>query len=61
MKMRVWIVEILSEAYLKKPCKWIPTVGCALTKENGIEVLREWRDKSSFRCRLRKYTAHEGG
>ena len=48
----VWIVEMFWRS-------WGATVGVALTREDGREVLRDWQRRNpTDRFRLRAYAAH---
>ena len=56
---RIWVVEIKFE----DTDKWEATVGVALTREVGREVLREWQTKhvAGIPLRLRPYEAEQRG
>lgn len=47
----VWIVEMLCES------EWVPTVGVAMNRVDGREVLSYWREKNPRdRFRLTRYS-----
>lgn len=49
--MHVWIVEMMCGS------KWHPTVGCGLSRVDGLVELVTWRSKNpSNKFRLKKYT-----
>ena len=49
---RIWVVEMFND----ESRRWEPTVGCALTKQDGRPVVREWRTRNAgCRFRLVKY------
>jgi len=51
---RVWIVEMLDDT----TGKWVPTVGCSLTKDVGLREATKWREHNpNDRFRLRCYIA----
>lgn len=51
-KRRVWIVE------MRLGKSWHPTVGCALTRSDGLDALREWRiNNPNDRFRVVSYFA----
>jgi hypothetical protein len=49
---RVWIVEMLNDI----TDRWEPTVGCALTRDDGRVKVDEWKSRNpSDSFRLRPY------
>lgn len=55
---RIWIVEMWMSS-LRKP-RWQPTIGAALTREDGREVLCDWRKRNPHdKFRLRSYMNKE--
>lgn len=50
----VWIVEMLHAGL----SEWHSTVGCKLTKQDGLREMRDWRDRNpNDRFRLKRYAA----
>jgi hypothetical protein len=44
--MRLWVVEMWVDTLKRKKPHWGPTVGVALVRDEGKNVLREWRDSN---------------
>ncbi len=55
--MKVWIVEMLNDAYIESVPKWQPTVGCSLTKNDGLKELKKWKKRNCGKFRLVKYVS----
>lgn len=57
MKNHVWVIEMKDEK------KWMPTVGCGLTKDDAIWVKKSKWDYQGPRgtFRIRKYVPEEKG
>ena len=54
MRRHVWVVEMK----FKGISEWEPTVGCALTREDGRELRVEWKKRNpDDQFRLTKYEA----
>mgnify|MGYP001559842971 CR=1 FL=1 len=50
----IWVIEMLCEYVIGY--KWGPTVGCKLSKEEGMKELRSWKQRNPHtKFRLRKY------
>lgn len=54
--MTVWIVEMFHDTR-DGWGKWSPTIGIALNRKEGREVLKQWRSRNPFdKFILTKYT-----
>ena len=51
----IWVTEI------KEKGEWLPTLGCGLTREDGMERMGHWIVRNpEDEFRLRKYVREEG-
>lgn len=56
MKKALWVVELLIE----DTGAWEPSVGVSLTRADGREELKDWRQRNpSDKFRLRRYVPDE--
>ena len=57
----LWVVEMLNTAYRARPPRYEPTVGAALTKQDGTKALQAWRKNNpDDKFRLVAYVRRRG-